>query len=288
MFSKSMDLSRLALGTVQFGLDYGISNTNGKTNAEEVKEILRSASEAGIDTLDTAAGYGDCEKIIGNCNSQQFKIVSKFSGTVHSAEELSQSLEQSLVNLKRASLYGYLAHDADTLLKQPDLWQSLLDMKHKGSIKKIGYSLYLPEQLEQLLAIDCIPGIVQVPYNFIDRRFEKYFEQLKSLGCEIHARSAFLQGLFFLEPAVLSSFFKPVQSLLVELKQQFKSNNELAGFLMSFVLKNNSIDKLVFGINTTAQLLENINNLQLNTASVMINWHADIPEEILMPNKWPV
>lgn len=287
MSSKSQDLSRLALGTVQFGLDYGISNTTGKTNFKEVEKILIAAGEAGVDTLDTATGYGDSEAIIGNCNSQHFNIISKFSGAVRSAKDLNISVEQSLLNLKRNSLYGYLAHDADTLIKYPAVWQSLLDLKAKGSIKKIGYSLYLPQQLEQLLSINYTPEIIQIPYNFIDRRFEKYFKHLKSLGCEIHVRSAFLQGLFFLNPKELTSFFEPVKPLLLELRQHFSGNNEIAAFLMDFVLQSHNIDKLVFGVNTQIQFYENIQNLLQYPSLVKINWQGNLPEEILMPNKWP-
>lgn len=283
----SLDFSRLALGTVQFGLDYGISNTIGKTKDEEVRKILDAALTTGINTLDTASSYGDSEKIIGNYNSQAFNIISKFPCTVQSAEDLKVSFELSLLNLKTSFLYGYLAHDADMLLKYPGLWQSLEEIKNKGSIKKIGFSLYRPQQLEQLLAMNYIPCIVQVPYNFIDRRFEKYFLQLKSLGCEIHVRTAFLQGLFFFDPDKLSSFFDGVKPLLLQLRQHFPGNEQIAAFLMKFVLSNMSVDKLVFGVNTKAQFQENIDSLQLNTEKLHIDWNEDLPEEILMPDKWP-
>lgn len=283
----SPNLSRLALGTVQFGLDYGINNTIGKTNDEEVKKILDAALKTGINTLDTAISYGDSEKIIGNYDSQAFDIISKFPASVQSAEALKASFELSLLNLKTSFLYGYLAHDADMLLKYPGLWPLLQELKNKGLIKKIGFSLYRPQELEQLLAMNYIPGIVQVPYNFIDRRFEKYFLQLKSLGCEIHVRSAFLQGLFFFAPDKLSSFFDPIKPLLLQLRQLFPGNKQVTAFLMKFVLNNNSVDKLVFGINTKAQFQENIESLQLDIEKINPEWHVNLPEEILMPDKWP-
>lgn len=279
--------SRLALGTVQFGMDYGISNTSGKTNIEEVKQILKIAREAGIHTLDTAASYGYSEKIIGDYGEDNFDIISKFPNSVTTPLELATHLEQSLMNLKNDHLYGYLSHDAATILTCPDIWDTLLRLKDKGVVKKIGYSLYLPEQLNQLLSAGFVPDIVQVPYNFIDRRFEKYFEQLQTLGCEIHTRSVFLQGLFFLNPAKLNEFFKPIRSLMVELRQNIDNDNELANFLMSFVLSNERINKLIFGVNTSKQLLENIGGFQLSKINIAINWDLDVAEDILMPNKWP-
>lgn len=287
MNSGYLNTSRLAIGTVQFGLDYGISNLSGKTRVEEVEKILNKAREYKINTLDTANAYGDSEQVIGKANSKDFNVVSKFPAKVITNEDLRTSLQLSLHNLKTNCLYGYLAHDADVLLKYPVLWKSLLELKKEKLVEKIGYSLYLPSQLEQLLSLNYTPDIVQVPYSFIDRRFEKYFTKLKSLGCEIHVRSVFLQGLFFLDPKQLQSFFDPIKPLLIELQHRFSDNKQMAGFLMNFVLSKPEVDKLVFGVNTEAQFVENIMNLELNPNNANINWNENVSEDILMPNKWP-
>jgi len=284
---ENINTSRLAIGTVQFGLNYGISNVSGKTDNGEVFKILNTALKYGIHTLDTASAYGDSELVIGAISLKEFDIVSKFPSTVTTSNDLRMALQQSLQNLKTPSLYGYLAHDADRLLQYPELWQTLLELRNEKLIQKIGYSLYLPSQLEQLLALNYIPDIVQVPYSFIDRRFEKDFKHLKSIGCEIHVRSAFLQGLFFLNPDSLHSFFEPIKPLLLQFHQNFSHTNQIASFLMNFVLSNAEVDKLVFGVNTEVQLIENISNLQLKTDTVNIHWDEQVSDDILMPNKWP-
>jgi aryl-alcohol dehydrogenase-like predicted oxidoreductase len=160
-------------------------------------------------------------------------------------------------------------------------------LKEEGSVSKIGYSLYLPLQLEKLLEAGFIPDLVQVPFNFLDRRFEKYFAVLSSMGCEIHIRSAFLQGLFFLNPDQLSSFFTPVKSILLELQSAFPNKSNLAGYLMNFVLNNRDIGKLVFGVNTHDQLLQNVNSLKHGISEGRYSWKEDLPEDILRPDKWP-
>ncbi len=53
---------KLALGTAQFGMNYGIANSSGKVNHEEAREILSLGRSVGIDTLDTAIAYGDSEE----------------------------------------------------------------------------------------------------------------------------------------------------------------------------------------------------------------------------------
>lgn len=71
-------VGRIALGTAQFGLDYGISNLGGQTSHSELQAILELASESGIDCLDTAIGYGNSEENLGRAGVDSFKVVTKF------------------------------------------------------------------------------------------------------------------------------------------------------------------------------------------------------------------
>ncbi len=54
-------LSKISLGTVQFGMDYGIANVRGKVDKEEVFKIMDLASSKKIGFLDTAYSYGESE-----------------------------------------------------------------------------------------------------------------------------------------------------------------------------------------------------------------------------------
>lgn len=287
MINNLDSINRLALGTVQFGLDYGISNTIGKTSGDEVIKILNTASQFGINTIDTARAYGDSETVLGKNNITYFNIVSKFPKSVTTTQTLIESLNETLNHLKINSLYGYMAHDADSLLKNDYLWDELLSLKDKGIVKKIGYSLYDTEQLDALLSKKYLPQIVQVPYNFLDRRFENYFIELKALNCEIHTRSAFLQGLFFLNPSKLDPFFEPVKALLIELKNKLNDNKSIASFLLRFVLKNKNVDKVVFGVTSNNELLDNVEQIVSGKKEIQIEFNNIIPNEILIPSFWP-
>ncbi|MBC7757325.1 MAG: aldo/keto reductase, partial [Phormidesmis sp. FL-bin-119] len=103
---------RYILGTVQFGLNYGISNDKGQTTKMEIGNILSKSLQFGVDMLDTASAYGESEKSIGKHISRSFKIISKFPGSVKCSDDIKASLNESLLNLNVESLYGYLAHDA--------------------------------------------------------------------------------------------------------------------------------------------------------------------------------
>ena len=161
-----------------------------------------------------------------------------------------------------------------------------MGFKEKKLVRKIGFSLYTPEQLRKLLDKNFIPDIVQVPYNLFDRRFEGEFEMLKTLGVEIHTRSVFLQGLFFLEPNLLPAHFNRAKPLLEKLRKTF-DDKALAGQLLNFCMRNPSIDKIVIGVNQASQLASNISHL--NLSSTDLNWSEFqlSDESILLPYNWP-
>jgi len=258
---------KITLGTVQFGIQYGISNTHGVPSDSELESIFSVASDLGIQQLDTAKAYGNAEERIGQLSNSKFDIITKFPN-VDSKEDLEIALSESLQKLNVSSIYGYLAHNADVLIQNPSLWEILLEAKKEGKIKKIGYSLYTPEQLEQLLDLNCIPDLVQLPYSILDRKFEKQLSILKQLGTEVHVRSVFLQGLYFMNPNKLPEKLQPLQDSLVELKNLCIENNVSVGEVaLNYVISNPNIDKLVIGIETAEQLRENIN--------LVTNWKSN-------------
>ena len=68
---------KLTLGTAQFGLDYGVANTIGQVDKDETIKILTFAKQEGINTLDTAIGYGDSEKRLGQAGIDSWNIITK-------------------------------------------------------------------------------------------------------------------------------------------------------------------------------------------------------------------
>ena len=273
--------NKLGLGTVQFGVDYGISNTNGKTGNEEIKKILDYAVKNGLIYLDTASAYGNAENVLGSFDLSSFKVISKFMPP--SQGSIKAVLEKSLENLSLKKVYGYLAHRPEELLNNTEQWYALKELKELKKVEKIGYSLNRPEELDSLLLKNMLPDLVQVPYNLFDRRFENHIIELKKTGCEIHARSAFLQGLFFVEPKNLSDYFEPVRDLLTDLQNEY--GNNLSGALLNFALEKEFIDVVVVGVENVDQLRQNIRNIAVKGLM-----KTDIPvvsEKILLPSLWP-
>ena len=74
---SAQHVNRLAIGTVQFGLPYGIANQAGQVSRPEARKMLQLAAAKGVDTLDTAIAYGESETCLGEVGCQDFKLVTK-------------------------------------------------------------------------------------------------------------------------------------------------------------------------------------------------------------------
>lgn len=275
--------SKLILGTVQFGCQYGI-NSVGRPDEGKVFDILELAFHSGITTLDTSSAYGNSEYILGKVLSKtdfSFQIISKYPESDLSVEAV---LEQTLTDLKVSSVYGYLLHHFHVYRNNPEIWKSFLALKEKGKVKKIGFSLYSPVELEILLLADVPFDLIQFPYNLFDRKFEPYLELLHKRGVEIHVRSTFLQGLFFMDRERLPEKLKPLKSYLGILDDYVKETHmTVAEVALNFNLQNSFIDGVLIGVDTVEQLQDNLQNISDKRVELSI----DIKEkELLNPTNW--
>jgi aryl-alcohol dehydrogenase-like predicted oxidoreductase len=272
--------NKLGLGTVQFGTNYGISNPSGQTPADEVTAILNTAYQFGIGLLDTASAYGEAESVLGLNDCSRFQIVSKFMPP-QQEESITSQLLRTLENLRVDSLYGYLAHRPNVLVNQTEQWEELNGLKENKLVQKIGFSLSTPEELEELLNIGLDPDIIQVPFNYFDRRFGSMALALKKRGCEIHLRSAFLQGLFFIDTARAASYFDPVKPIIRNLQNNIRN---LPGALLNFVVEQPFADQVIIGVDNRRQLVENLE--ALSSKEKLPELEAEIPEDIITPKCW--
>lgn len=277
------------IGTVQWGLKYGISNTHGITSEQEIASILQLANNYRISYLDTAEQYGISEQKIGKLSYNKFQIISK-GKDFNKSETINIKLKRSLKKLGKETLYGYLFHDADELIKKPGLWDEALHQKKIKKIKKIGFSVYSVQQLENLIDKKFIPDIVQLPYSIFDRRFEIIFNKLKSLQVEIHVRSIFLQGLYFLNPNSLQKNLIEFKNPLMELiRISNKYSLTIVELALSFVIQKKIIDFYVIGVDNANHLREIIKALKKKIpteAKHELNKIEVKNLNILNPNNW--
>lgn len=291
-------VKRLCLGTVQFGLDYGIANQRGKISEGEVGQILTYAHQVGIDTIDTGQAYGDSEHVIGKFiegGMCDFNIITKtpslngFEGEGNAKNIIQPSLKA----LGREKIYGYLVHQFSDYLTHHALWGMMEELKREGIVQKIGFSIYKPEELELLFDRNVPFDIIQFPYSIFDRRFEQYFSRLKEKNIEINVRSVFLQGLAFLNPDTLPEHLVHARDDLKRLIDASKEINvPVHAVCLNFVLLNSDIDIAIIGIDSLEQLKQNIDAVKFLSEVQRI--YDDIKaisindESILLPYNWGV
>jgi aryl-alcohol dehydrogenase-like predicted oxidoreductase len=195
------DAGRIALGTVQFGLPYGIANGPHGVAEDVSHDIVSHARRRGLTLLDTAIGYGESERILGEAGVAGWDIVTKLpalpDGEADIAGWVERQIAGSLERLKVDRLHGVLLHRPDQL--SDPLYDALRGLQRSGVTQKIGISIYDSGVLETLMRRFDFQ-LVQAPLNILDQGLvaSGWLDRLKRQGVEVHARSLFLQGLLLM------------------------------------------------------------------------------------------
>ena len=257
--------SKLILGTVQFGLNYGINNTIGKLTEDQVFELLETAYELGVRTLDTAEAYGNAHSIISNFHKQskkRFNIISKYSSSNFDYPiDLVERIKVHCSNFNVNYLEGYMFHSYNDFKMNINNDPNVLDnIKNSGLVKKIGVSAYSNNEIEDLLNFKNI-DLIQLPFNLFDNEYQRkeILEKAKKRNIEIHTRSVFLQGLFFKDINMLTNCLLPLKNNLSELSLISKNNNlSIESLALNYPLNKTYIDKVLIGVDSLEQLKKNI------------------------------
>ncbi|MDA1256115.1 MAG: aldo/keto reductase [Proteobacteria bacterium] len=259
-------MNKLALGTAQFGMDYGINSIRGKVEPKQVQNILHYAKSVDINLLDTAPTYGNSEKVLGTMNAADFTVVTKtrhFNTPEITDDEillLNQDFNHSLKDLKLDSVHALLVHNANDLLKAGSfkIIDNLKNLKKAKKIKKIGVSVYDHQQLTFILNNFDV-DMVQLPFNIFDRRLinSGMLSLLGSKGIEVHARSIFLQGLTLMSDKSRPSKFNPWSNLW-KIWHDWLNDYGISPLEASvrYAMSVTEISKVLVGIDTVNQLTE--------------------------------
>jgi aryl-alcohol dehydrogenase-like predicted oxidoreductase len=259
---------KLALGTVQFGLPYGVANQRGQVTEDEADKILKHAIESNIDTLDTAVGYGDSEKCLGNIGVKNWKIITKLpeipQGCKNINAWINKEFSESLKRLKVKRIKGLMLHRPLQLLENigDKIWPTLQVLKQSGLVDKVGFSIYEPKDLDKLWT-DFQPDIIQAPFNILDQRLKTsgWLEKLYNNGVEVHVRSIFLQGLLLMKKEDRLKKFKQWNKIWQEWDSWLESEKLTPlEATLCFVNSESMISRLVVGVDSLSQLKKIINS----------------------------
>jgi aryl-alcohol dehydrogenase-like predicted oxidoreductase len=279
-----MQLDKVALGTVQFGLPYGVANQAGQVPPEDVAAILTRGRAVGIDTLDTAQAYGQAEAVLGRLGVSDFHLIGKV-GRVQG--DLRARVCASLETLGIERFSGLLLHEPDQILEQPGLADELEQLKQEGLTLKVGYSVYEPEQTARL--IDCFtPDLVQLPLSPIDRRWDDsgVLSRRRQENVTIHVRSAYLQGLLLMPPEHRPDWTAPWKPLLDNWHDWVAGQCSTPAIAaLTLAVRRSDVDKVVIGVNNCAQLEQIISS----TATTLEDFPEDLQltdPRLLDPRYW--
>lgn len=257
-----MKARSIALGTAQFGLDYGVANQQGKVSTEEARKIVSHALLSGINTIDTAIAYGDSEECLGRIGMADWRVISKLPeippGTRDIPSWVQECVHGSLQRLKVPKLYGLLLHRPNQLfeLRGDQLYETMNLLKVQGLTEKIGVSIYSPNELVPIFQ-NFHFDMVQAPFNILDRSLESsgWLSRLKKMDVEVHVRSIFLQGLLLMKPDARPPYFYPWLRLWKEWDTWLLARGLTPlQACLGFVLSRSDIERIVVGVDKLEQL----------------------------------
>tara|TARA_B100000900_G_scaffold410076_2_gene427165 strand:- start:194 stop:1087 length:894 start_codon:yes stop_codon:yes gene_type:complete len=294
MLKETSIANKLALGTVQFGIPYGISNENGQINSREVENILSVARQNGVDTLDTAISYGDSEAVLGRQSLEGISIITKLPEVPLNCDNLTDwvnsQIKNSLSRLNISSLDGVLLHKPHQLLESfgDKLYSAMNSLKEEGLVNRIGISIYNVDELE-IFCEKFKYDLIQAPFSIFDRRLDEtgWLQNLCEQGIDVHVRSIFLQGLLLMTKDMRPAKFNRWNNIwncwdnwLEETKQR------PLDACLSYVFSQPGIEKVVVGVSSSADLNEILESSIKNESFSLPGELHNTDVELLDPSKW--
>ncbi len=287
-------MNRLALGTVQFGLPYGIANHAGQVTRSEAKAMLELAMKYDMDTIDTAIAYGESETCLGEIGTKGFKVVTKLPSIPDDCANISvwinEQVRASLTRLGVSTVYCVLLHRSEQLLssKGAEVYRALQQLKNNSQIEKLGVSIYSPSELDALIPNYRL-DLVQAPFNIVDQRMHRtgWLQRLKDIDIEVHTRSVFLQGLLLMAKADIPVQFSP-WSALWHRWQHWLSDQDISSVqaCLAFPISFPEIDRVVVGADSVSQLKQILSSTKSISSDELPDLYCE-DENLINPAKWP-
>ncbi|MCI8918183.1 MAG: aldo/keto reductase [Eubacterium sp.] len=296
-------MAELCLGTVQFGMKYGINNILGQPVEDDVFDMLDAAIEDGIHVIDTASAYGTAEMVLGkylksNKRKDCLQIISKLRPNVISDGEkdvsgrIRRECEDTLHRLNISCLDGYLLHTPGYIYNS-EILDGMRKLKEQNLIRHAGISIY---DLKEGYAALSAGGMdyIQLPYSILDQRGVQkgFIQKAKQSGMTVFTRSAFLQGLFMMDREKIPAGLRHVIPYLEKFDRILERHGAgKAEALIHFAASEADIDYVVFGVDTKEQLQQDIDayhNKKITSECIaeIKDTFVSIEKSIIFPSLW--
>lgn len=296
-------MTRLCIGTVQFGMDYGVQGAT-RPAVEDAVRMLDYATQNGVDAIDTAAAYGTAEDVVGEFLSRRtlpresVQVISKFGTNIFEgasfadyAERLLAAAEMSLRRIRSDYLDAYICH-VPTAVGDQAIIEAMAALKASGLVRHVGFSVYDPDQAQACLTADVV-DFIQSPFSFLDRRMETSGElaAASAKGVDLHTRSAFVQGLMLMDVAKIPERLAATRPVIGDLEAACaEAGLSRRALALAFVKANPNVSHLVFGVDNIGQLKEIVADFDRSVDSGAVKSIADkfssVDPSIFLPNNW--
>ena len=277
------------LGTAQFGMHYGISNSHGMTSNHELKKILDFCKKKDIYSFDTAPSYKKSESRLGGYIKNDLSYPWEVTTKVIKDIPITEQLEKSIENLGIAPKV-ILAHRPEDYLNT-SFRNNLFSLKSRYKNLKVGVSVYNTEEVLRILDAK-MPDVLQIPINIFDNNFVKsgLINSIHAEGVEIQARSIFLQGLLYLPLDTIKRKFNDILNPIKKINKILSGKKiSISEFSLIWVHSLKEISNLVVGINNLDHLIFHLNSLKKNVDNETTNEILQVNydnEKILNPALW--
>lgn len=294
----------LCLGTVQFGMDYGLRGKRKPPLAESLK-MLDYAVHNGVCTIDTANAYGEAEDVVGaylekhSSMRERITLISKFRPNLLDGVPVEQydsvmreNLEESLRRLHTDRLDGYLLHSARYVFND-EIVAALLRLKKEGYAQKVGVSVYEAAEAEKGICRSDL-DFLQLPYSMLDQRMQQsgIFALAEERRFPLHTRSAFIQGLVAMKPEEVPPFLREKAAPILKEVETLCRETGLSRIQLAigFVKQQSAVSHMVFGVRNMEQLKEDISAFQQKLPDDVMKEleerFAHVEADIVMPSLW--
>ena len=288
-------MPKIAIGTANFGMQYGVANSQGKLSKNSVAEILGLAKSLGVTCLDTANAYGESKKVLGEFGVRDWRVVSKISSIPRDCEDVRSfvraEIDLILTSLNLSEFDTVLVHNPKDLMGNVSeiVYEELQKAKSQGQVEKIGVSIYDPSDLESITSQFQL-DVVQAPINVFDNRLQDsgWLDRLASMGVEVHARSVFLQGVLLSAIAQNNDFFKPWNTTFEKWNRFAESSGTSA--MMNCIKHVNSYDKVTFavvGVDSAQNLSEVFDAFSARPQRINED-NFGVDSQLINPARWSI
>ncbi len=252
-------LSKLGLGTSQFGLDQP-PGPRGKPREAEARDILSIAGRSGMTVVEVARGSASADNLLRGALPQPnaFRVTLSAVRPDRGPDVVEAELRAQMLRLGLERVDTIVAPSATDLFSPlgPQLWDRLKKLKDEGVCQRIGVPVYASDDPVGV-ARRFKPDVMQAPASLLDQRLllDGTLATIAEMGIEVHLRSIFLNGVLFLPPDRAPSHLKAAAGRISRARRLIaEGKSDPLQAALGFALTRPEASHVLVGVTSAAEM----------------------------------